>query len=37
MKYVEDIKGRGKVPVIVGGTNYYLQTLLYDLKIEDSN
>lgn len=35
MKCVQDIKARGKIPVIVGGTNYYLQTLLYDLDMLD--
>ena len=30
---VEEIKKRGKIPVIVGGTNYYLETLLYDAGI----
>lgn len=30
---MEDIRARGKVPVVVGGTNYYLETLLYDVEM----
>jgi tRNA A37 N6-isopentenylltransferase MiaA len=33
MKSIQEIKMRGKIPVIVGGTNYYLETLLYDIKM----
>lgn len=28
---IEDIYSRGKVPVIVGGTGFYIQSLLYDI------
>lgn len=37
MKCVDEIKSRGKIPVVVGGTNYYLQTLLYDINLNDPN
>lgn len=29
---LKGIEGNKKVPVIVGGTNYYIETLLYNLK-----
>ena len=32
---IEDIHSRGKVPIIVGGTHYYLQTLLFNNKTMD--
>ncbi|KAL9983741.1 hypothetical protein ACROYT_G005963 [Oculina patagonica] len=35
---IEDIKKRGKVPIIVGGTNYYIESVLWDILIgEDGN
>lgn len=30
LKAIEDIQTRGKMPVIVGGTMYYVESLLYD-------
>lgn len=27
---IKDIQGRGKMPVIVGGTNYYIEALLWE-------
>lgn len=36
LRCVNQIKTRGKVPVIVGGTNYYLETLLYNIEISES-
>lgn len=29
---IDDIHSRGKVPIIIGGTHYYLQSLLFDNK-----
>jgi tRNA dimethylallyltransferase len=35
---LQDIERRKKIPVIVGGTNYYIETLLYNLKnLKDTN
>jgi tRNA A37 N6-isopentenylltransferase MiaA len=28
---MEKIEKKGKTPIIVGGTNYYTETLLFDL------
>ena len=38
-KAVNDIYSRGKVPVLVGGTGFYIQALLYDVEFseEDDN
>jgi len=32
---IEDIYSRGKTPIIVGGTGFYVQALLYDIEFED--
>ena len=41
MGYIKDIKSRGKVPIIVGGTGFYIQSVIYDINFneygEDSN
>lgn len=34
---IEDIKKRGKTPILVGGTGLYITSLLYDYKLEDEN
>ena len=45
LKTIEDIHQRGKIPVICGGTNYYIESLMFrdavvdfgfDLKAFDS-
>lgn len=33
---IEDIYRRGKVPVLVGGTGFYIQAVLYDIDFSDS-
>ena len=30
-KCIEDITGRGKLPILVGGTGFYIQAVLYDI------
>lgn len=32
-----DIYERGKIPIIVGGTGFYIQALLYDIAFEESD
>ena len=32
---IEDIKTRGKIPIIVGGTNYYIESVLWDILIDE--
>lgn len=36
-KALEEIYGRGKLPLIVGGTGFYIQALLYDVDFEAEN
>lgn len=37
LKAMAGIYSRGKIPIIVGGTGFYIQALLYDIQFEDSN
>lgn len=37
LEAMEDIYSRGKIPVIVGGTGFYIQALLYDIDFEDND
>lgn len=30
-KYIEEIYSKGKIPIIVGGTGFYIQAVLYDI------
>lgn len=32
---LEDIYARGKLPIVVGGTGFYIQALLYDISFEE--
>lgn len=34
MKYVEEIYAKGKIPIVVGGTGFYIQALLYDVQFD---
>lgn len=38
-KYIEEIYSKGKIPIIVGGTGFYIQAILYDIDFQemDSN
>lgn len=35
MGYIEDIRSRGKVPIIVGGTGFYIQSVIYDINFNE--
>lgn len=35
-KYMEEIYLKGKIPIIVGGTGFYIQALLYDIEFENT-
>lgn len=37
LEAMDDIYSRGKIPVIVGGTGFYIQALLYDIDFEDND
>ena len=34
---MEEIYAKGKVPIVVGGTGFYIQALLYDINFTESN
>lgn len=34
MAAIEEITGRGNIPMVVGGTGFYIQTLLYDIDFD---
>lgn len=38
-KYIDEIYSKGKIPLIVGGTGFYIQSVIYDIdfNIEDDN
>ena len=33
---IEDITSRGKIPILVGGTGFYIQSVLYDIDFEEN-
>jgi tRNA dimethylallyltransferase len=34
-EYLADIYARGKIPILVGGTGFYIQSVLYDIQFTD--
>lgn len=34
MAYIEDIFACKKIPIVVGGTNYYIESLLWKILID---
>ena len=34
---IQDITKRGKVPIVVGGTNYYIESLLWEILVSEEN
>lgn len=36
-KYMDDIYARGHVPIIVGGTGFYIQGILYDIDFSEND
>ena len=37
LEAMRDIYSRGKIPVVVGGTGFYIQALLYDIDFEEND
>lgn len=35
-KYMEEIYQKGKIPIIVGGTGFYIQAVLYDINFSEN-
>ena len=36
LKYMDEIYKKGKIPLIVGGTGFYIQALLYDIDFTEN-
>lgn len=36
-KYMDEIYAKNKIPIIVGGTGFYIQAVLYDIQFEDTD
>lgn len=36
-KYIDDIHNRGKIPILVGGTGFYIQAVLYDIDFTEND
>src|SRR5690606_25893084 len=36
-KYINDIHNRGKIPILVGGTGFYIQAVLYDIAFTEND
>lgn len=36
-KYMEEIYKKGKIPIIVGGTGFYIQALVYDIDFDEND
>lgn len=36
-KYIELIRGKNKIPILVGGTGFYIQAVLYDIDFEEND
>ncbi|XP_037294889.1 tRNA dimethylallyltransferase [Manduca sexta] len=37
LKIIEDLIDQGKIPLIVGGTNYYIESVVYNILVEEMN
>lgn len=35
-KYMDEIYAKGKIPILVGGTGFYIQSVLYDIDFKES-
>ncbi len=36
-KYMKEIYAKGKIPIIVGGTGFYIQALVYDIDFDEND
>lgn len=36
-QYIEEIYAKGKIPMIVGGTGFYIQSVLYDIQFDETD
>ncbi|CAH2040013.1 unnamed protein product, partial [Iphiclides podalirius] len=35
LKIIENLTEKGKIPIVVGGTNYYIESIVYKILVED--
>ncbi|KAI5644158.1 IPP transferase domain-containing protein [Phthorimaea operculella] len=35
LKIIDNLTGQGKIPIIVGGTNYYIESIVYKILVQD--
>ncbi|KAJ8716326.1 hypothetical protein PYW08_013611 [Mythimna loreyi] len=35
LKIIENLTEQGKIPIVVGGTNYYIESIVYKILVED--
>ena len=35
-RYIQEIQSRGKIPILVGGTGFYIQAVLYDIDFTEN-
>ena len=35
MRYISEIRNRGNIPIIVGGTGFYIQSVIYDINFTE--
>lgn len=36
-RYMEEIYAKGKIPIIVGGTGFYIQAIVYDIEFDEND
>ena len=36
-KYIDEIRSKGRLPIIVGGTGFYIQSVLYDINFTEND
>ncbi|XP_041986778.1 tRNA dimethylallyltransferase [Aricia agestis] len=37
LRLIDNLRARGKPPIVVGGTNYYIESIVYKILVEDSD
>jgi tRNA dimethylallyltransferase len=37
LKYIKEIKSKGKIPIIVGGTGLYINSLIYNIEFSETD
>ncbi|CAG9560929.1 unnamed protein product [Danaus chrysippus] len=37
LNIIDNLTEQGKIPIVVGGTNYYIESIVYNILVEDMN